>query len=249
MTDRCPPLALASINIERSKHLDRVAAFLRAQSPDVVCLQELVDEDIAVLRDGLGYAHVHYLSMGRYPEHGRLRLTGIGILSRAAFESTEDIGYGGGGSGTDVVDRTSEETRYQSTRYPLAVVSVRHGADLFTIATTHFPWTDAARTSDFQRQACDALLRLTRGRPLVLCGDFNAPRGKEIFSRLSASFIDHVPASYDSSIDPVLHRAPNLRLMVDGMFSTPNYDVSAVTLHQGVSDHRAITALVSRRAP
>jgi endonuclease/exonuclease/phosphatase family metal-dependent hydrolase len=243
------PLALASINIERSKHLDRVAAFLRAQDPHLFCLQELVDEDIPVFRDALGYAHVHFVSMARYPDQGRLRLTGVGIFSRARFESTEDIGYGGGGSGTDVVDRTSEETRYQTTRYPLAVVSVRHGGAPFTIATTHFPWTYGARTSDFQRQACDGLLRLTSGRSLVVCGDFNAPRGREIFTRLAGAWRDNVPPIYDSSIDPVLHRVPDLRLMVDGVFSTPDYDVSAVTLHQGISDHRAITALVSRYAP
>ena len=124
-----------------------------------------------------------------------------------------------------------------------------HDSGSFTIATTHFPWTDAARTSDFQRQACDGLLRLTSGRSLVVCGDFNAPRGREIFTRLAGTWRDNVPPIYDSSIDPVLHRVPDLRLMVDGVFSTPDYDVSAVTLHQGVSDHRAITALVSRYAP
>jgi endonuclease/exonuclease/phosphatase family metal-dependent hydrolase len=247
MTGRGAPLALASINIERSKHLPTVAAFLRSQSPDLVCVQELVDEDIASLRDDLGYPHVHFVSMSRYPEHGRLRLTGVGILSRHAFERTQDIGYGGGGSGADVVDRTSEETRYQSTRYPMALASVRLSGALYTIATTHFPWTDGARTSDFQRQSCNALLRLTQGRSLVLCGDFNAPRGKEIFGRLAANWTDHVPPTYDSSLDPVLHRAPHLRLMVDGIFSTPDYDVSAVTLHQGVSDHCALTALVARR--
>jgi hypothetical protein len=34
--------------------------------------------------------------------------------------------------------------------------------------------------------------------------------------------------------------------MVDGLFSTADYEVSAVALHQGVSDHCAVTAVVSK---
>jgi endonuclease/exonuclease/phosphatase family metal-dependent hydrolase len=247
MTARGSALTLASINIERSKHLDRVDAFLRAQSPDVVCLQELVDEDIATLCGGLGYPHHFYVPMCRFPEHGRLRLSGIAILSRHAFASTQNSQYAGGGSGWQAIDRTSEESRFATNRYALVVADIELGGDLFTIATTHFPWTDNARTSDFQRSACDALLSLAGNRPLVLAGDFNAPRGKEIFDRLAARWKDHVPAHYTSSLDPELHRAGHLELMVDGLFSTADYGVRNVVLHQGVSDHRAITAVISRR--
>jgi endonuclease/exonuclease/phosphatase family metal-dependent hydrolase len=100
---------------------------------------------------------------------------------------------------------------------------------------------------DFQRGACDRLLELLDDRSLVLCGDFNAPRGKEIFSRLAAHWTDHVPLAHTTSLDPVLHRAGALQLMVDGIFSTPDYDVSGVRLHQGVSDHCAITARIGKR--
>ncbi len=34
--------------------------------------------------------------------------------------------------------------------------------------------------------------------------------------------------------------------MVDGLFSTPDYAVSEARLHQGVSDHCAITAVVRK---
>lgn len=247
MTGRGSALTLASINIERSKHLARVEAFLRVHSPDVVCLQELVDEDISMFRDVLGYAHHHYVPMCRYPEHDKLRLTGIAVFSRHPLACAEEFPYAGGGSGSQVLDRTSEETRVRTTRYALAVAGIERGGDLFTIATTHFPWTDNARTSDFQQSACDALLRLAGDRSLVLTGDFNAPRGKEIFDRLAAHWQDHVPAACTSSLDPQLHRAPHLQLMVDGLFSTGDYDVGDVALHQGISDHRAITAAVGKR--
>jgi len=44
----------------------------------------------------------------------------------------------------------------------------------------------------------------------------------------------------------VLHRAGPLPYMVDGVFSTGEYGVSKVRLHQGVSDHCAITCTIGR---
>lgn len=239
------PLALACINIERSRHLSRVATFLGAHVPDVVCLQELVADDIAAFKDKLGYKHHFYIPMCRVPEPGGPRSVGVGILSRHPFSSTEGICYGGGGSGSDVIDHTSEEAKFATNRYSVALVEISWAGEAFTIGTTHFPWTDDARTSDFQRSACDTLLGLLKERPLVLCGDFNAPRGKEIFARLAAQWTDHIPPAYATSLDPLLHRAGPLQLMVDGIFSTADYNVSEVALHQGVSDHCAITAHVA----
>jgi hypothetical protein len=56
---------------------------------------------------------------------------------------------------------------------------------------------------------------------------------------------DNVPKEVDSTIDPVLHRAKDIRYMVDGVFSTPAYKVSEVEVREGVSDHKAILAQVS----
>jgi endonuclease/exonuclease/phosphatase family metal-dependent hydrolase len=240
-------LALACINIERSKHLSRVTTFLCEHAPDVACLQEVVADDVEPLSDQVGYPHRFFIPMCRFPEPSDARPIGIAILSRHAFASSEEIGYAGGGSGRDVLDRSSEETRFRTNRYSVGLVVVPFHGVSFTIATTHFPWSDHARTLDFQRTACDRLLEVLNGRSLVLCGDFNAPRGKEIFSRLAARWIDHVPLTYTTSLDPILHRAGFLQLMVDGVFSTPDYDVSSATLHQGVSDHCAITAQVGKR--
>ena len=36
-------MKLVSLNIERSRHLDRVCAFLQAARADVVCMQELME--------------------------------------------------------------------------------------------------------------------------------------------------------------------------------------------------------------
>lgn len=240
-------LKLACINVERSKHLSRVEGFLRAQAPDVVCLQELMEDDVPSLCGRLGYDHRFYVPMCRFPEPEGPRTEGVAILSRHPFASTESVRYAGGGSGSDLLDRSSEESRFATNRYSVAVVSVGVAGQMLSIGTTHFPWTDNARTAAFQRTACDGLLHALLDRSLVLCGDFNAPRGKEIFTRLAARWTDNIPLTYTTSLDPVLHRAGPLPLVVDAVFSTADYNVSDVVLHQGVSDHCAITCTISKR--
>jgi endonuclease/exonuclease/phosphatase family metal-dependent hydrolase len=242
-------LALACINIERSKHLSRIVAFLRQQAPDVACLQEVVADDVGALAEELAYPHRFFVPMCRFPEPNGLRPVGIAILSHHAFAARADLRYAGGGGGQDVLDRSSETARFSTNRYSVGLVDIPCNGETFTIGTTHFPWSDHARTLDFQRRACDRLLEVLDGRSLVLCGDFNAPRGKEIFHRLAARWTDHIPPSHRTSLDPILHRAGSLQLMVDGVFSTPDYHVSGVRLHQGVSDHCAITARIGKRTP
>jgi hypothetical protein len=86
----------------------------------------------------------------------------------------------------------------------------------------------------------------------VLGGDFNAPRGGEMFSVLSSAYTDNIPLQYKTSLDLTLHRAARERgpqlgdKMVDGLFSTPAYSVSDVRLVDGVSDHMAVVATISK---
>ena len=169
-------LALACINVERSRHLSRVVTFLRGHAPDVACLQEAVADDVDPLCQQVGYPHRFFIPMCRFPEPDGARPLGIAILSRHPFTSSEDIRYAGGGSGRDVLDRSSEETRFHTNRYSVGLVGIALDGLSFTIATTHFPWSNHARALDFQASACDRLLELLDDRSLVLCGDFNAPQ-------------------------------------------------------------------------
>ena len=237
-------LTLASINIERSKHLSRVFSFLEAAGPDVVCLQEVIEEDICAFRNRLHYQHHVYAPLSRHPDDGQNRSQGLGIFSRLPFVETVEIAYAGEGTGYDVLDLTSMHSKYRTNRYVLVLVSITFGGQSFSIANTHFPWTPDGSAAEFQRKACGNLIAALTGRELVLCGDFNAPRGGEIFTRLATQWRDNVPSHYVTSIDPKLHRAGPLQLMVDGLFSTDGYRLSDVVLHNGVSDHCAITAVV-----
>lgn len=240
-------LSLISLNIERDNHLDRVGAFLKEQAPDVVCVQELFEADIPRLEAVLG-ASCFFAPAMRSMSGSRGRLVeGTAIFSRLPFLFSQSYQYGGIPTGVvDYIDGTAEEKQATS-RDMLLVIEVEKDGELFRIATVHFPWTPDGEANDTQREALPKLLALLdRFDDVVLCGDFNAPRGREIFSLLSEHFTDNVPAQYETSIDGSLHRAGPLPLMVDGMFSTQGYRVSNVEMVCGVSDHCALLATVER---
>src|SRR6516165_214021 len=132
-----PNLALACINIERAKHLSRVVTFLRGHAPDVTCLQEVVADDVDWLSEQVGYPHRFFIPMCRFPEPNGARPIGIAILSRQAFAASEEIRYAGGGSGGDLLDRSSEEARLRTNRYSVGLVDIASHGLSFTIATTH----------------------------------------------------------------------------------------------------------------
>ena len=234
---------LASLNVERSRHLDRFIPFLRALRPDVVCLQELVRRDIDSIKSGTGLDHVHFAQMAIHPVDGQA--FGVGILAREPFEAADTIVYAGGGDGAQLFDRATEESKVATCRYLVARVRLGGAGRGITVGTTHFPWTADGTARGFQAEAVERLVGLLDG-PLVLAGDFNAPRGGPVFERLAHVWRDCIPAGAVTSIDPVLHRAGPLQLMVDGLFVTPEYGADDVAMHTGLSDHQGITAEITR---
>jgi endonuclease/exonuclease/phosphatase family metal-dependent hydrolase len=82
-------------------------------------------------------------------------------------------------------------------------------------------------------------------KEIVFCGDFNAPRGGEIFSAFADRYKDNIPEKYKTSLDSS-HKGYGKpwweTTMVDGIFSTPRYIVKNVIFHKGLSDHQAVTA-------
>ena len=54
---------------------------------------------------------------------------------------------------------------------------------------THFTWTPNAEVNEMQRQDLPTLFAsLDRVPEFILCGDFNAPRGKEIFDTIATVY-------------------------------------------------------------
>ena len=125
--------------------------------------------------------------------------------------------------------------------------TVCKGDDKFTVGTTHFTWTGDGKVDGQQRVDLERMFEILDNIPeIVLCGDFNAPRGGEIFNSLSERFTDYIPKHYTTSIDGNLHYAGDLKVMVDGLFSTPHYTARNTKLVCGVSDHCAVVSEILR---
>lgn len=238
-------LKIVHLNIEGSKHLDLVIPFLVAQGPDVVCLQELLSCDIRLLEEELG---MRCLFAPMAQDYGSE--SGIGIFSRHPSSAERASQYGGRWDDGLVPYVHGDPTRragYLSSKFILLSCDLKKEGETFHVATTHFPVTPHGEATDFQREDMKRLLGLLEKEgEFVLMGDFNAPRGGEIFSMLSEKYKDNIPPHVTTSIDGAIHRAGQLPHMVDGIFSTPGYEVSNVIGHTGVSDHWAFTAEVKK---
>ena len=239
-------LKLISLNIERSKHLDLVLPFLVSQRPDVDFLQELFERDISKFSDALEGASCEFVPMARYIRETPPQIMGVGIFSRFPVHGGDVLYYRGDPMHLPELDQDNPKT-YNNKNLPLVWRDVKKEGVLFRIATTHFTWTPDGQADDDQRRDIKELLRVLEPEgEFVLCGDFNAPRGGEIFGMLARKYTDNVPLRYTTSIDGSLHRDGPLPFMVDGIFSTPGYNVSEVQLVSGVSDHCALVAQVSK---
>jgi len=239
-------LTVATLNIDWKKNLPTVFPFLLRQRADVICLQEVCEDALLDIAEAAG-AHYFYAPMCGGGIHGTLGTVGIAIFSRLPLRRGHAHYYVGDPARIVELDERTLESRHATTYRAVVFIEVQKGDTVYRIANTHFTWTPDGKADEFQRQDLQALLSILKNKgEFLLCGDFNAPRGGEIFSTLSRCLKDNVPANCISSLDPERHRVKT-PLMVDGIFSTPGYTVSDATMTFGVSDHAALTARVSRK--
>jgi endonuclease/exonuclease/phosphatase family metal-dependent hydrolase len=235
---------LVSLNIERSRHLDRIGAFLRRWGPDVVCLQEIEQRDLPRIINEAGLAHNRFAAMARHPDSDGTGPFGVAILSRQPIEDADILVYAGEGNGTELLDCASELSRIRTCRFAALQVRIPIAGKELHVATTHVPWTPDGQPRPFQTDAIEQLIAALTSRPTILCGDFNAPRGGPVFDRLAETWRDNIPHDVTTTLDPELHRAGSLDLVVDGLFTTEEVVVRDVRVLSGLSDHQAITAQI-----
>jgi endonuclease/exonuclease/phosphatase family metal-dependent hydrolase len=240
----CMSLRLLTLNIEGDRHLDRVCRALAEHRPEVVCLQEVFEASCpqlaAVGPYSVAFAPTARMSATRSaaPEQN----WGVAVLTRIPVLAHAVMPY--------AADSTIRTLRLPNDSSRAVVVTeVAHEGCAFRVATTHFTWSPGGQSSDEQREDFVRLSRVMKDFPdYVLCGDFNAPRGGEIFSRFvgELALIDHLSPEVSTTIDPRYHRAGALELVVDTVFSTPEYRATEVEVLEGLSDHKGILARIER---
>ena len=237
-------ISLVSLNIEGDKHLDAVIGFLQKNNPEIVCLQEVFEKDFPFIKKQMDMAG--YFAPMTIEKTGGLKnnLTacGVAILTNLYAEKTLPLYYFGESDSIPFAVKGNPDT---VNKVLLSIILTKNN-NRFTFGTTHFTLSDEGKADENQRRDLKEMLKLLSDfEDIILCGDFNAPRGGEIFSKISSKYKDNIPLEYETSIDSKLHRAKGLKLMIDGLFSTPHYQIKNVRLIEGVSDHCAITAEVS----
>jgi endonuclease/exonuclease/phosphatase (EEP) superfamily protein YafD len=235
-----PSLKIVSLNIEKDKHFDRIIPFLKEQRPDALLLQEIFSKDIPLFEERLG------MKSQFVPIKIILREGAVYPFGLATFSSLPMANYSFYYRGTEENPPVGPEGEPLNTARAALVSEVSKNNQTFRLINTHFTWTPDGQPSDLQYEDLPKLLRLLAQFPdFILCGDLNAPRGRPIFDKIASLYKDNIPLPITTTIDKNLHRAGDLQLVVDCLFSTATYKVENVQVFENLSDHCAISGNVS----
>ncbi len=241
-------MKIVSINIEIDLHHNTVNALIEKEKPDVVCFQELLEEDFEYFKkiynkNGVFIPTVYVNSQSQGgPQNRRM---GLGIFA----DSITNTGYSYYvGSEAHISlsfeEYFKEQPLVQDRGLLWADIEVR--GSVYRIVTTHFTITKEGESTPYQLQALDSLfVELDKLGEFVLVGDMNAPRGNETWCRLASRYTDNIPEQYMTSLDQNLHRVKGLMYVVDGLFTTKGYEARDIKLVDSISDHMAIVGEVT----
>lgn len=242
-------LKLISLNIYGNRFLDRQVVFFQKEQPDVLCLQEVFEQDLPLFEKALGMKSA-FIALGHINEENKYGDAprgpwGIAILSSFPMDNVQHSFY---------QYERAEDSLFPILGGPETLARALLWVNIFkdnvttTVATTHFTWAPDAKPTDLQFESLNVLLPLLNGIPeFVLTGDFNAPRGYAIFDKIASLYTDNIPKDVTTTIDQNLHRVKGLQLVIDALFSTPQYSVDQVRVIDGVSDHCAVGATITRK--
>lgn len=234
--------------------------------PDVMCLQDIPFRDLPLFEWA---PYVTFAPMTNHLINGQRAVVGIAVASCYFMtDITHHITWGNGNlkdlqgvdcnnqravptaEGDRVIDSTED-------RVVICATIVKDGVE-YNIATTHGFWARGGGVNDAKRSSTirlrDALVHeaVCRGG-LVFAGDLNCARSGEIYNMLTNTLHDCMPIEIDNTLDP---DHPFVRkggkvvndyvMTCDIGHGSKTYDVSDVTLRSGVSDHCALSAMISR---
>ncbi len=238
-------MKLISLNIETNKHPELIIPFLKKESPDVFCAQEMLEEDFEMYKkeldmDGV-FAPCRYVR-SKSCEESIGKIQGVSIFSKKIIKSGEEFYLG---TKQEVEKQFDINDFKESESLIWADIEIRN--NIYRIVTLHLPVTEHGQSTQKQLDAqASVFQKIEPLKEFVLCGDMNAPRGNETFRRFTEKYKDNIPPEYKTSIDQNLHRVKGIEFMVDCLFTTPSYKAENVKLVDGLSDHMAIVAEISR---
>lgn len=222
---------IISLNVYQHYYSDRTIGFLTQTPADIYCLQEVMRTDFELLKKRKNLQG-HFISTGKSEAIPGAEF-GVAILTTGNLhvEYSGNFGY--------------QNPYLAVPTYCGLIVATLRSADgeSYRVATLHGPWTPNGHATLLQLKTLKRLLEILKGYDqLIVLGDFNAPRGGSGWQLIADRYRDNIPESIQTTIDGSLHRAGDLGVVVDGVFSTSSYRVSNVTTTFNISDHCAISA-------
>ncbi len=235
------PLKIICLNIEMDRHFERILPFFKEQQPDVILLQEVLGKDQELLEKATNMYGIYTIQNIICSEKTEDYL-GLLTLSHLPIIKNGHIFYRGDGS----KPTRMTEGEPEKTARALTMIEVVKDHQTYCILNTHFTWTPNGQPNEDQYQDLQNLLtHLTQIPEFVFCGDFNAPRGTPIFDTLAANYKDNIPAQISTTIDKHHHRCGDLGIVVDGVFTTPGYEITDLQVMDNLSDHCALLTTVN----
>lgn len=243
-------MKLISLNIELNRHPETVEKFIVSGQADVICLQEVLEEDFLNIKEKLKLEGIFQpWSYVKSPYYSDLigQKQGVAIFAKNIINSGYVFHFGKEENLLRPFGEYMSDEKFKNNNTFLWV-DISFGDKTFRFINVQLPVTNEGEVTPRQLEIIDKLLaELDSFGEFVLCGDMNAPRGKESFARLANRYRDNIPLEYKISIDPKLHRSRgDAKFMVDGLFTTPGYSAANVKLTDGVSDHLAVSAEINK---
>lgn len=241
---------LISLNIERSKHLERNIPFFQKEQPGILCLQEAFEADLDHIGEELAMPYRIWLkdtlTDGERNGSGKEGYSGPAIFSRTPLLDSGSEYYYMPEGGISLEGNTKIVRQTNAQGLVWCVTSIA-GQEYFVL-NTHFVCTKNGVFNEEQKRDFQELKNiLDRFGVHILTGDLNSPRGYGNWEQFVEYYgQDNIPADVVSTIDPELHRVKNLELVVDGIFAKAPYVVRDVRLVPGLSDHKAIVAQIEK---
>lgn len=251
-------MKIASLNIYGGALLEKAIKSFTNRGIEALCLQEVNREDIPKLQKALGLPFASFCPMWNVLENnpygfkrGRM---GTAILSKHPAEFKTEY-YDGSPYSVPIFNTKNPNNSNRA----LQTAEIDHPTEgKILVGTTHFTWTPDGKADDQQRTDLTALIKILQDKEnLVLMGDMNAPRGGEIFIRLSNIhkdrmhnlLTDRLPKFVETTIDSTVHRNKALHLVVDVLLTSPNITTHSFETVNGVSDHIGLITQVKKNHP
>lgn len=229
-------LNILQLNVELNLHTDKIIQHVQAQNYDVLLLQEVLQADLDTIAKACNMAYA-FVPLNTLEHEGVMHTLGQATFSKHPLRNVEQLYYRGDPKKLPLITRQTPELMARA----LLVVEVPVRGHNYRLINTHFTWSPNATVNAMQRQDFDKMLTLLKNYDqFLLGGDFNTPRGHELYDHLAHTYTDNIPLDINSTLDKNLFRVPDLELVIDGVFTTARYKVARIQILQGLSDHVGI---------